>query len=119
MEHDPKSPKLKKKSEYRSLIMSLMYLARFTRPGILMPVSFLATRCSDPTEDDWTKAMRILRYLSSTVNHGMTYSSTIPFNPSIAAHASHHLYDTEHGHHGMVISNGSALVGYRSGKIII
>jgi hypothetical protein len=50
MDHDPKSPKLKKKSEYLSLITSLMYLARFTRPDILMPVPFLATRCSDPTK---------------------------------------------------------------------
>jgi hypothetical protein len=47
----------------------------------------------------------------------MTCSSKIPFNPSIAADASHHLYDTGHEQHGMVVSNGSAPVGYRSGKI--
>ena len=31
------------KSKYLSLVMSLMYLARFTRPDILMPTTFLAT----------------------------------------------------------------------------
>jgi hypothetical protein len=61
--------------------------------------------------------MRILRYLSGTVNHNMTYSSKISFNWSIAADARHHLYDTGHGQHGMVVSNGSATDEYRSEKI--
>lgn len=32
------------KSKYLSAVMSLMYLARLTRPDILMPISFLATK---------------------------------------------------------------------------
>jgi len=42
--------------KFLSLIMSLMYTARFTRPDILMLVSFLATRCKDPGMSDWRKA---------------------------------------------------------------
>jgi hypothetical protein len=45
--HDQKSPRASK-TEYLSLVMSLMYLARFTRPDILFSVSYLATRSSDP-----------------------------------------------------------------------
>jgi hypothetical protein len=98
--------------------MNLMYLARFARPDIQMPVSFLATRCSDPIELGISDTMqRVLRYLSGTVNHRMTYISKLPFNSSIASDASHHLYDTVYGQNGMVMSNGSSPVEYRSGKI--
>jgi hypothetical protein len=94
-----------------------MYLARFTRPDILMPVSFLATKCSKPTEDDLAKLMRVVRYLAGTRTEGLVYDSKKKFIPGITADASHHLHTSGHGQHGMTISNGSAPVGYRSAKI--
>jgi hypothetical protein len=35
-------------STFLSVVISLMYLARFTRPDILMPTTYLATRYSHP-----------------------------------------------------------------------
>ena len=32
--------------KYLSLIMAIMYVARFTRPDILLAISFLATKCN-------------------------------------------------------------------------
>ena len=47
-----------------TLIMSLMYLARFTFGQILVYVNFLSTRLSKPKVQDMKKAKRILRYLA-------------------------------------------------------
>jgi len=103
--------------KYLSLIMSLMYTARFTRPDILVLVSFLATRCKDPGISDWRKALRILYYLAGTRQEGLVYSASTKFVPCIYADASHHLYPEGHGQQGFLITNGSAPVGQRSTKI--
>ena len=46
-------------TKYLSLIMSLMFIARFTRPDVLFLVSFLATRCKNPSVSDWKKELNI------------------------------------------------------------
>jgi hypothetical protein len=116
MTSDPNSPPTDKK-KYLSLLMTLMYLARFTRPDILMPLSFLASKCSKPTQEDFSKLMRILRYTSGTKKDGLTFLAKTPFQPSIAADASHLLYDSGHGQKALIISNGSAPVGFKCSKI--
>ena len=97
--------------QYLSLIMSLMYAARFTRPDVLMPVSYLATRCQNHT--DWHKALRILYYLFGTQSEGLVYRAELNFVPRIYADASHHLHPESHGQQGFFITNGSAPVGHR------
>jgi hypothetical protein len=97
--------------------MSLMYLARFTRADILMPVSYLATRSSNPTVEDFSKVMRILRYLSGTANFGITFKSTDDLRLRIYADASHALHLDGHGHAGFVFTLGSAPIYCRSVKI--
>ena len=113
------SPKeiLKDAKKYLSLIMSLMYVARLTRPDILMPVTYLSTKCKEPTSEDWSRALRILYYLGGTKDECLLFKSEVPFVPSICADASHHLYSEGHGQLGFFIFNGSAPVGFRSGKI--
>jgi hypothetical protein len=49
--------------KFLSIVMSLMYIARLTRPDILLPVSYLATRSHIATKEDWEKLLRVLRYL--------------------------------------------------------
>ena len=94
--------------KYLSLIMSLLFLARFTRPDVLFLVSFLATKRKNPCTSEWRKAMRILHYLAGTRDEGLVYSASVPFVPSISADASHHLYPEGHVQQGFFISNGSA-----------
>ena len=103
--------------KYLSLIMSLMYLARYTRPDILMPITYLATKCKNPSLTDWRNLMHILYYLAGSRTEGLHYYSNRKFAPSLCADASHHLYPEEHGQIGFLIMNGSSPVGYRSGKI--
>ena len=63
-------------SEYHHLVAKLLYLAKRTRPDLLLAVSFLCTRVTGPDVDDWKKLGRCLRYLKETRELNLTLSST-------------------------------------------
>ncbi|KAK3267784.1 hypothetical protein CYMTET_23682 [Cymbomonas tetramitiformis] len=64
----------------RSLIYSLLWLARTVRPDIYYHVTYLAQFCHQPTVEALTAAKRILHYAYSTREYtlGMTIDSTAP-----------------------------------------
>ena len=51
---------------YHHLVAKLLYLAKRSRPDILLAVSFLCTRVQAPDVDDWKKLGRCMRYLEDT-----------------------------------------------------
>ena len=65
MEDNDSSPECSK-TAFLSLCMSLMYIARMTRPDILFAISYLATKSSQPTEEHFQKLRRVLSYLKGT-----------------------------------------------------
>jgi len=91
---------------YLSLIMSLMFLARMTRPDILLTVSYLATKTSNPTQVDLNRLYRIISYLINTKNYGLHINCT---SLELHAHcdASYGSHIDGHSHTGYVISFGS------------
>lgn len=105
------------KKEFLSIVMALMYVARFTRPDINFTISYLATKCSKPTKTDYKHLIKVLKYLSGTIDEGLIYKSRVPFCPTIWADSSHLLYPKGHGQQGMFATNGSAPVAHRSIKI--
>jgi hypothetical protein len=56
------------KDDFHSRVAKLLYLAKRTRPDILLPTNFLCTRVLRPTVQDWKKLMRIYKYLLGTKN---------------------------------------------------
>jgi hypothetical protein len=40
-----------------------------SRPDILLAVSFLTTRVKDPDRDGWNKMLRVMGYLSETIDY--------------------------------------------------
>jgi hypothetical protein len=54
------------------ILMSLMHLARFTKPDILMPVSYLASKSASSFHIYF--AIRIIKYLSGTTNVGSVFT---------------------------------------------
>ncbi|XP_059638600.1 uncharacterized mitochondrial protein AtMg00810-like [Cornus florida] len=59
---------------YRSMIGSLLYLAA-TRPHISFSVGVCARYQADPREQHILTVKRIIRYVNSTLNYGLRYSS--------------------------------------------
>jgi hypothetical protein len=113
--HDSNSPSCDK-TKFLSLTMSLMYLARFTRADILMPVSYLATRSSNPTVEDYSKLMRIVKYVAGTKDTCLTFKPT-DMILKVYADASHNMHSDGRGQAGIIITLGSAPIFSRSFKI--
>lgn len=63
------------KYEYNKLIGSMLYLAVCTRPDIAYSVGALARYASEPTEEHWTAATGVLKYLNGTKDGGITFGS--------------------------------------------
>jgi len=103
--------------KYLSLVMTLMYLARYTRPDVLMPVTFLATKSASPTSEFYSAALRIVAYISGTRHISMEFSNKATLEPCIYADASHLLHQDAKGHGGIILSLGSAPIMTKSYKL--
>ena len=85
--------------------MSLMYLARISRPDVLFVVTYLATKSAAPTMSDLTAVKRVLRYLKGTISLALRYSGT-KIHIVIYADASHGIYPDGKGQYATVIMVG-------------
>ena len=74
MTSDPEDTHMDNVKRYKSLVMSLFYVAKRTRPDILFAVSYLATKCAEPTESLFEKAKKVLSYLKSTKSLKLTHT---------------------------------------------
>jgi hypothetical protein len=102
--------------KYLSLVMSLMYLARFTRPDILFAVSYLATKTQAPSTKDMKVLMRVIRYLHGTSQLKMRISKS-DLKLHVYADASHIVHHDGKGHSGIILTFGSAPIFFRSVKL--
>ncbi len=57
---------------YLGLVMSLMYLARLTRPDIILSVVHLATKSHCCTQNEMQEAYNVCKYLNGTKDEGIT-----------------------------------------------
>ena len=65
---------------YRSLIGSLLHIAKQTRPDIEWIVNFLSRFIDKPTNTHWMAGKRVLRYLQATKSLILVYSRDGDFN---------------------------------------
>jgi hypothetical protein len=97
--------KLVDKTDYISKVMSLMYLAKRTRPDILKEVVYASTKCVNPTAGDLKKVVRIFKYINSTKGKCLEF---LVSKLEVCAYidASHMCHPDTKGHGGVVISLG-------------
>jgi hypothetical protein len=58
---------------YQQIIGALIYLSNTIRPDITFSVNFLARKMSEPSQQDYLLAKRILRYLKGTADLKLTF----------------------------------------------
>jgi hypothetical protein len=61
---------------YRSLVGSLLYVATCTRPDIAFSVCQLSRHLEMPTHEHWKAAIRVLRFLKTTLVKGLHYTGS-------------------------------------------
>ena len=105
-----------KREALHSITAKLLYLAKRTRPDILLPVSFLTTRVQAPDEDDWNKLQRVLRYLNGTQDLGICLRADCPTNVTAHIDASYGVHIDGKSHSGMFVSLGSGPILVKSSK---
>lgn len=101
-------------ADFISKVMKLMYLALRSRPDILLPVTFLASRSSSPTEEDDFKLNRVLMYLNGTKDLALTLRPPrdSPLQMYAYVDASYAIHMNARSHTGVVITlglNGGAI----------
>jgi len=64
-------PSERDKSKFHTITAKLLYISKRVRPDILLAVNFLTTRVQHPTEEDWAKLTRVLKYLKETEHLGL------------------------------------------------
>lgn len=102
--------------DYAGMVMSLMFLARFTRPDILFGCSVLSTWCSDPDIEHMKKACRVFKYAATSGDIGVTFRKK-PVKCIMGADAGHHIHADAKGHGGHTCSLGSGVIFTRSYKM--
>ena len=65
---------------YRSLVGSLLYIAKQTRPDIIWTVNVLSRFMEQPSNSHWLAGKRVLRYLQATKSLKMFYPHDNEFN---------------------------------------
>ncbi|KAL7571814.1 hypothetical protein ACA910_002899 [Epithemia clementina (nom. ined.)] len=76
---DPDGLPMEEHWNYTSVVGMLLYLSTNTRPDITFAVSQVARFCSNPKKSHSQAIKMIVRYLSGTVNNGITFSPTENF----------------------------------------
>jgi hypothetical protein len=92
-------------TEYLRAVGGINYLAIHTRPDLLYALSMTASACASPTLGDWKRVMRIIGYISCTLDRGLTFLSG-PINLQCMVDSSFNLYHDGKCHYGYSFTLG-------------
>lgn len=90
---------------YASMVMKLMYLAKRTRPDILLPVTYLASRTVKCNEDDMRKLLRVFKFVNGTREDGLTLAPDC-IEQHAYVDASYGVHPDARSHGGMILAIG-------------
>ena len=103
-------------SRFHTLTAKLLYLAKRTRPDILLPVSFLTTRVNNPDQDDMSKLERVFKYLNGERGLGIVLRAEHPARIKAFNDASYGVHKDCKSHSGLCITLGSGPIMTKSTK---
>jgi len=105
-----------KREKYHSRVAKLLYISKRVRPDILTAIAFLSTRVQEPTEEDWSKLDRVLKYINCTKDMGICLEAGAGIIVLAYVDASFAVHGDMKSHTGGVISLGKGPVYVRSSK---
>ena len=111
----------KEKDKFHRAVAQLLYLATRVRPDVLLPITFLCSRVSDPTINDQEKLHRVLKYLYGTPTLGIVlgkYGEEMGL--TVYADASYAVHKDYKSHGGVIVihNRGPVLVKCSKQKMV-
>lgn len=103
-------------ANFRTTIAKLLYAGTHVRPDLMLAISFLTARASQPTNDDEQKLKRILRYVNATKDLPLVLGSTDPLRVETWIDSSYGSHGDATGHTGGLISLGRGAINAKSTK---
>ncbi len=91
---------------YSSMLMKIMYLAKRTRPDLLLTVAYLATKSQNPTIIEWKQLMHLLKYINATKDYGIVLRPN-SLRLHVSCDASFNIHDDAKSHSGIIIQLGA------------
>ena len=110
-------PLTKKRHDiFHSVVASLLWIMKRSRPDIETAISFLCTRVSCSTDEDWEKLKRVLTFLSQTKKDKRIIGAKNLHEIATWIDASYAVHPNMRGHTGGAISLGNGIIHARAGK---
>ena len=94
------------KEFYHSVTAKSLYLGKRVRPDILTAVSFLTKRVNNPTEQDFNKLIKLIRYIRHTKHMGIILEGEDTLSVLAYVDASYGVHSDYKSHTGCVIGIG-------------
>ena len=95
---------------YHSIVMKLLYLAKRTRPDILLDISHHSSRVTKPTSKDMDNLQQLLRYLNATAGYGLFFRKGGQVKPVALIDASYSVHPDGKSRTGIVIMLAGAAI---------
>ena len=104
-------------ANFHSAVARLLYLAKRTRPDILVEISFLCSRVSECTHEDWHKLSKVFGYLRATPGLGIKYNSNATdIDPIVYSDAAYMCHDDTTSRTGVLVMMAGGIVEACSSK---
>ena len=101
---------------FHSVTAKLLYIAKRTRPDILLPVSFLTTKVQAPTKHDQKLLNRVLEYLKGSINLPLRLTCDVDVGVKLYVDASYGCHTDFKSHTGAVVTLGGGAIYANSSK---
>jgi hypothetical protein len=105
-----------RQEEFHSVVYKGLFACKRTRPDILPAIAFLCTRVKAPTEEDWTKLKRLLKYVNGTRKEVLTLSADDLHVLKWYVDASFAVHPDFKSHTGAIMTMGNGAVQSMSRK---
>ena len=103
-----------KREFFHSTTQKLLYLGKRVRPEILPAVSFLTKRVQKPTEEDYTKLVRVIQYIRKYKSLGIVLEGNGKYGVYAYVDASFGVHPDMKSHTGSTISVGKGPIHCKS-----
>jgi hypothetical protein len=110
--HDENSVTLSKdmRESFHTFVAKGLFLCKRARPDIMPAIAFLSTQVKKPTKHDWYKLRRMMNFLTTTINDGLTLRANLNIITNWYIDAAFAVHTDYKSHTGALLTLGQGAV---------